>query len=356
MRRHAMLVTCVVVLFLAGVSTNAAPIHDAAAKGDLAKCKSLLGKGPKLVSATDKDGATPLHYAVAGGHQPVVELLLTKKADVNAKKKDGVTPLHVAAALGRVEIAKVLIAKWADPAATDKQGRTPLSLAQEKGQTEVAKVLGGSTNSGHTPTRTEIDAIMQACKDGNLEIVKRMVEANPLLVNVRDDRTGDTPLFCTANKQDVQVGEWLIQHGADVNARSPEGQTPLHYAMSGPLSDYADMLLRHGADVNARANNGDMPLHLAAWHTASKVALLISKGANVNAVTNNGTTPLHCAMGGMRVHAGEAKVLLDHGANVNARITRASGKYPAGSTPLKMASMQGRQELVDLLRQYGGTE
>ena len=136
-----MLVTCVVILCFAGVSTNAAPIHDAAANGDLAKCKSLLDKSPKLVSAADKDGATPLHCAVAGGQQPVVELLLTKKANVNARKKDGVTPLHIAAALGRVEIAKVLIANGADVNVKDNRGGTALTFARDKGQTEIAALL-----------------------------------------------------------------------------------------------------------------------------------------------------------------------------------------------------------------------
>jgi uncharacterized protein len=50
-------------------------IHDAAKKGDLAKVKALLKDNPDLIAGKDSAGATPLHWAVYGGHKDVVELL-----------------------------------------------------------------------------------------------------------------------------------------------------------------------------------------------------------------------------------------------------------------------------------------
>lgn len=131
----------VMVFSLMAVGAMSAPIHDAAGKGDLAKVKALVAKDPKLVNLKDGTGATPLHFAVAGGHKAVVEYLLSKKADVNARKKDGVTPLHVAASLGKLEIAKFLLAKGADRNTADSKGRTPLTLAGEKGHVEMIDLL-----------------------------------------------------------------------------------------------------------------------------------------------------------------------------------------------------------------------
>lgn len=107
----------------------AAPIHDAAAKGDLTKVKALLAKDAKLLNIRDASGAAPLHFAVAGGHKALAGYLLSKKADVNAKKTDGVTPLHIAAAMDRMEIADMLLLKGADINASNVEGRTPLSKA-----------------------------------------------------------------------------------------------------------------------------------------------------------------------------------------------------------------------------------
>lgn len=148
MRSKLALLCAVLMLGLTAAYAVAAPIHVAAAKGDLGKVKALLRANPKLVSLADEDGAGPLHHAVAGGHKAVVEFLLASKADVNGKKNNGVTPLHVAAALGRTEIAKLLHAKGADPKAEDNKGRTPLSLAETNGHTAIVELLTGSRGGG----------------------------------------------------------------------------------------------------------------------------------------------------------------------------------------------------------------
>ena len=55
----------------------------------------------------------------------------------------------------------------------------------------------------------------------------------------------------------------LIGHGADVNARDKDGDTPLHRA-AGSRNDspeIVDALIRHGAEINAKNENGRTPLH-----------------------------------------------------------------------------------------------
>jgi sulfatase modifying factor 1 len=142
-----MRILTLVILLSVAVQALAAPIHDAAVKGDLAKVKALIAKDPKLVSAKDGNGATPLHFAVAGGQKAVVEYLLSKKADVNARKNDGVTPLHIAASLGRLEIAKIILARGANKKASDSKGRTPLTLAGEKGHVDMIDLLTGKAST-----------------------------------------------------------------------------------------------------------------------------------------------------------------------------------------------------------------
>jgi ankyrin repeat protein len=59
------------------------------------------------------------------------------------------------------------------------------------------------------------------------------------------------------------VAEWLIEHGADVNAKDAFKSTPLHVAAFHDNRDIAAVLISHGADVNARRDDGATPLHLA---------------------------------------------------------------------------------------------
>jgi len=77
----------------------------------------------------------------------IVELLITKGADVNAKAYGG-TPLHLAAIRGHKEIAELLIDNGADLNAQDVASRTPLDVVIEYKQTETADLLrkhGGKT-------------------------------------------------------------------------------------------------------------------------------------------------------------------------------------------------------------------
>ena len=127
------------VLFLSlGHRLFAAPIHDAARTGDVAKINSLLAANSSLVNAKDSYGQTPLFQASAYGRLDVVKLLLGKGAAVNFVSHDsaegdepGCTPLLLAAENGHVEIVKLLLEKGADVNAkasynTIHQTATPL--------------------------------------------------------------------------------------------------------------------------------------------------------------------------------------------------------------------------------------
>lgn len=142
MRKTILIAFSLFVIFAAGC-VQADPIHDAAAKGDAMKVKSILDVRPSLVNSIDKDGATALHFAVAKGSIPAVKELIRDKADVNAAKFDGVTPLHVAAALGKKDIAECLISNKANVNAVDKKGRTPLDVAQANNKKELVALLLG---------------------------------------------------------------------------------------------------------------------------------------------------------------------------------------------------------------------
>lgn len=116
-------------------------IHDASRQGDVETVKALLKRYPDLVSAKDKGGQTPLHYAAWMDHAGIVELLLANKAEVNATDGKGRTPLHWAAHEGYKDVAQLLLANKADVDATGEDGWTPLHNASHKGHMEVADLL-----------------------------------------------------------------------------------------------------------------------------------------------------------------------------------------------------------------------
>src|SRR5262245_58816462 len=95
-----------------GIS-QAAAIHDAAMKGDVAAITTALDSGAD-VNAVDMVGASPLYWAAQGGHLAAAKLLIERRADVNAKTILG-QPLTAAVANEKIELTALLLANGADP-------------------------------------------------------------------------------------------------------------------------------------------------------------------------------------------------------------------------------------------------
>jgi len=88
----------------------------------------------------------------------------------------------------------------------------------------------------------------------------------------------------------------LIDRGADVNAKTNVGWTPLHFASSMKDLEIAKLLLDRGADVGAKNVYEVTPLHSASWNNHIETAkLLLDRGADVEAKDDDGWTPLDCA-------------------------------------------------------------
>lgn len=134
------------------------PICRAAWDGDFAEAQRLLRDDPKLVSATDRTGGTPLDRAANRGHADIVRLLLAEHADVNARNNEGMTPLYGAAQGGYTEAVIMLLASKGDVNARTHGGYTPLHVAASEGRKDAAQLLlqnGADVNAkagdGSTP-------------------------------------------------------------------------------------------------------------------------------------------------------------------------------------------------------------
>ena len=89
---------------------------------------------------------------------------------------------------------------------------------------------------------------------------------------------------------------WLVEQGADINAKDSYGRTPL-YAQATIGSNTVELLLKLGANIEAADNSGETPLHIAAgFFRVKTVHCLIDRGANVHVKNNSGQTPLSYAL------------------------------------------------------------
>ena len=145
------LITTIAAVLVVGCGGPPKDIWEAASKGNIEAVKQHLDAGMD-VNTKDDDGDTPLIHAASmmyrAENKEIVELLITKGADVNAENFF-CTSMHYAAALGRKEIVELLIANGANvnPKAGGEAG-TPLDFAMERNRSEIADLLrqhGGKT-------------------------------------------------------------------------------------------------------------------------------------------------------------------------------------------------------------------
>jgi ankyrin repeat protein len=130
-----------------------------------------------------------------------------------------------------------------------------------------------------------------------------------------------------------------------------EGKALLRAAKSGDAAGVAELLAADASLVHVRDKDGSTALHGAAWKGhAAVAALLLDAGAEVNARSQNehyGDTPLHAAAHGNQ--RAVAELLIARGADVNA--VSCNGRTPLAETELHKATAVAR-----LLRERGVTE
>ena len=140
------------------------------------------------------------------------------------------------------------------------------------------------------------EALHLAVRSGRLDDVKRLI-AGGAPVDARD-ALGSTPLLDAAWIGETEIAQFLMDHGADVNARHTEsGATPLQYAVLKGRTEMTKLLLKAGAAVSGEYRDGQSLLHVAAARGyAAIIELLVQAGANVQALDATGNTPLDSAV------------------------------------------------------------
>ena len=319
--------------------------------GNVEAAKLLLDRGAKVDAKEKWGGQTPLMWASARRHPAMMQLLISKGADVNAASIDrdyqrhvtaegrpksldsgGLTPLLYAARENCTACVEVLLKNKADIDLADPDGVSPLLVAIMNANWDLAGQLveaGADVNQwdifGEAPLytaielRTRIDGGRASIDAPNtttgLAMVKLLLErgADPNMqlffkpANVRGaiHTRGATPLIRAAHNADLEVVKLLVEHGADATLPTADRQTPIHAVLAGRASEnqaleLIKVLQKAGADVNlvALINHpeeirGGTALHYAVRKRQKEVIkLLASFGIDMNAVDQDGLTAL----------------------------------------------------------------
>ena len=155
----------------------------------------------------------------------------------------------------------------------------------------------------------------------------------------------DYNLMIAASKGYLSEIKRLISKGADVNASTTEGATPLIFAISNNRLSSVQTLLSYNPSLNTKTANYETPLLIAVKNQSLEITeALIRAGADMDITDRHGATPLHHAA--LDGYLEIADLLIYYEASLNSRSVE-------GTTPLLAAIWAGNTDVADLLVQKG---
>jgi ankyrin repeat protein len=141
-----------------------------------------------------------------------------------------------------------LLARGFDPNAPDDKGQVGLFLALRDDSPKVLAALLSHPGVKIDATNSADESpLMMAALRGRLDWTRQLLERG-----ARVNRPGWTPLHYAASGPEPKVVLLLLERGADIEALSPNGTTPLMMAARYGAQDAADLLLARGASAGAR--------------------------------------------------------------------------------------------------------
>jgi ankyrin repeat protein len=200
-------------------------------------------------------------------------------------------------------------------------------------------------DSGHSmytmrPEEPEAVPLYYAARLRFRDLAERLIVEHPEHVNARGG-VWETPMHAAVITDDVNILSLLIEHGADMEDQS---RTSLNHAASYGRVQIGQYLLDRGANINTRNDLRNTPLINAVSYGHIEFArMLLERGAVIDAQGYYRKTALHCAINGRFTQA--VQLLLEHGADVNVR-------HYKGNTASELASLRGHQEIVELISAY----
>ncbi|XP_046569768.1 histone-lysine N-methyltransferase EHMT2-like isoform X2 [Haliotis rubra] len=251
--------------------------------GNMAEVKRVLDLGQVDVNCRGEWSQTPVMEPSRCRHREVVELLLSRGADVSLVDKDGDNTLHWACIVRHVRTVELILSQ--DVVDVNCRGggrsRTPvMEAAAGWGQRDVVELLLSRGADLSLMDKDGDNTLHWSCEGGDVGMVELIQSQDVLDVNCREVRSW-TPVMRAALGGHRDVAEHLLSRGADVSLVDMEGNNILHWACVGANVGLVELILSlNVVDINTRNKNGEASANWPrVYRHHQPMELLESRGA-----------------------------------------------------------------------------
>ena len=275
------------------------------------------------INDSDEDGYSFLHYAVLKSDVESIPILINKGINIEAKDSSGNTALYLAISSDQQDIISTLIDHGADidKIYYEKNSRSLLSRGEvffkskfkEEGKffkklqdEEFCEKLknGELEQEDFEKLKIKINVTYQnktflyyAVEKGDLILIQRLIEmgANP---NINSDKQENSPLNIAIEAKRDDIISYLIKTNSDIKFINKKSQKSLlHYSASSGNIELTNYLIEQGLDVNLKDSSGRTPLHYAVISGNNEIVrLLLENDAEIDAIDRYGRSALHHAV------------------------------------------------------------
>ncbi|RDX74427.1 Ankyrin repeat-containing protein [Mucuna pruriens] len=330
---------------------NLIPMETPNVRPQVASATASTPRKKMTKQLTGKRDDTPLHSAARAGNLSVLKDTVSGseegelRAVLTKQNHAGETALYVAAEYGYVDMVREMIQYYdlADAGIKARNGFDALHIAAKQGDLDVVKILmEAHPELSMTVDPSNTTALHTAATQGHIEIVNFILEAGSSLATIARSN-GKTALHSSARNGHLEVVKALLEKEPAVATRTDKkGQTALHMAVKGQSLEVVEELIKADpSTINMVDNKGNTALHVATRKGRAQIVKLLLGQTETDAlaVNRSGETALDTAekTGNSQVK----EILLEHGV----RSAKAIKGQPTAARELKQTVSDIKHEV-----------
>uniref|UniRef100_A0A8C2PVM4 Transient receptor potential cation channel, subfamily A, member 1b n=1 Tax=Cyprinus carpio TaxID=7962 RepID=A0A8C2PVM4_CYPCA len=288
------------------IDLDSADVFELAFKGKASAIDHLSRKNLEHLSFRDENGASPLHYASAGGHLDIIRLIVSDVGpeELNVQDEQGRTPLHWAVEQDQLHSCALLLELGADPNILNSAMMGPLHLAVTKKYNHLVLLQSCDKTDANLEGDLGNTPVMLACCTNNCDAIQFLFKhgAKMCIQNKLGHYAIHTVAFAGAKEAMelvLKIGEELgLSTSVHINYLDKSKSTPLHLAVRGGNIEVIKLCIIKGARVDQQQCDKSTALHFACTQGALEaVKIMLSSYNKVEDIINirdgANQTPLH---------------------------------------------------------------